>query len=91
MNIELANELMETRKEIRLLQQREKELKQYFSELIDTDISLRVGTAIVISKQEQTRATYDAKQVTSYLTQHGEDVNSFKKFTTFNTLKVVGV
>lgn len=87
-NIELAQELLTLRRNLKEMQKREKELKEYFSNLIGNDTSLKVSTAITISKHEQTRGSFDTKKVESFLLANKQDINSFKKFTTFNLIKI---
>jgi hypothetical protein len=60
-NIELAQEFIQVRKDIKELQAREKALKLYFSDLIDDGDNLEVGTAIIISKTMGHTSTIDRK------------------------------
>lgn len=84
-NVALANELLEVRTSLKALKKREAALKDYFSNLIDDDGSLKVGTAVTISKYYQTRASWD----TSALTEHfGADSAKWKQTTGFYTLKI---
>lgn len=87
-NIELAQELLTLRRNLKDMQKREKELKEYFSNLIGDDDSLKVCTAITISKHEQSRSSFDTKLVESYLLANKQNVDSFKKTTTFNIIKI---
>lgn len=87
-NIKLAQELLTLRKNLKEMQKREKELKDYFSNLIGNDDSLKVSTAITISKHEQSRSSFDTKLVESYLLANKQNVDSFKKTTTFNIIKI---
>lgn len=90
-NIVKAKRLLELRDQIKLLQVEEKTLKAYFSDLIDTDKSLLVKTACVISKHEQTRSSFDTKALNNYFEANNIDAKDFKKTTTFNLLKVQGL
>jgi hypothetical protein len=87
-NIELAQELLTLRRNLKDMQKREKELKDYFSKLIGNDDSLKVSTAITISKHEQSRSSFDTKLVESYLLANKQNVDNFKKTTTFNIIKI---
>jgi len=88
LNIELAEELLAVREELKLLTQREKELKDYFSNLIGTGQSLLVNTAITISKHEQSRSTYNAKKLDTYFTKVNLDNTEFKTVTNVNIIKI---
>ena len=83
-NIELAQEFLAIREKLKQLNKREKELKEYFSNLIDNDSSLLVGTSITISKHEMSRKTLDKKALIA----SGIDITPFEKTSTYNVLKI---
>ena len=91
MNLELANELLEIRKELKLLEQREKELKEYFSALVDSDGSLKVGTCILISKHQASRTSYDSKSLDAFFKLNNINASEYKKTTTYSTLKIQSI
>lgn len=90
-NVKNAQRLLDLRTIIKYMQSEEKTLKDYFSNLIDNDASLLVGTAILISKHEQTRSSYDPKMLDIYFKANSLDTSDFKKQTTYNLLKVKGL
>jgi hypothetical protein len=87
-NIELANELLKTRELLKTLTKRDKELKAYFTDLINTDKNLTIGTAIVISRKECSRTAYDKTILDNYFQWNNLDNNEYKKTTWFNQLNV---
>ena len=87
-NIDKANRLLELRETIKELTKEEKALKAYFSDMIENDASLIVNTAIVISKHEVTRASWDNDKLKSYFSYVGQDFKNWQKTSTYSTIKL---
>lgn len=88
-NLLKAKELLAIREEIKALQSREKELKEHFAALIDTDGDIKVATCIMISKHEQTRTTWDSDKLNNLLDNILKtDKNKYKKSSTYSFLKI---
>ncbi len=88
-----AQRLLELRETIKQLTKEESTLKQYFNELLDhrnTD-SLIVNTAILISRSEVSRTSYDSKQLETYFNTNNLNPDYFKKTVNYTTLKLSGV
>ena len=90
-NVKLAERLLELREELKLLNLEEKALKAHFSNIVNTDGSLLIGTACIISKHEQTRSSYDTSKLNAYFEANNLDMDTYKKSTTFDILKVQAI
>ena len=86
-----AIELLDIRAQIAELTKREKELKAHFSDFMGNDSHLLVKTAVMITKHEQSRCTYDSKALDAFFKDNGIDSMEFKKVSTYSYLKVKAV
>jgi len=93
LNTILANEFLDVRARIKAMQAREKALKSHFNGLLDERESndLVVNTAIIISRSERERTSYDTKDLDYYFTANGINNAQFKKTTSYTTLSVKAV
>jgi len=91
LNIDKANRLLELRQLIKTLSTEEKELKDYFKTIMGESNSLVVNTAILFSRKEITRSSYDAKAIDFHLDNLGLDKSKFKKQSTYSTLSFTKV
>ena len=88
-NRNLAAELLQVRNDLKTMKARETELKKHFSNLIGPkDACLKVGTAIVISKYEGTRRSWNTELLTEFINDCGLSLNGFRNVSNFSTIKV---
>lgn len=90
-NKEMAQRLLTLRQDLLALKKEERELTNYFKDLIADDKCLTVSTAIVISKHETTRNTYNSKMLDTFFNDNGLDNNEYKKQSQVISLKLASL
>jgi hypothetical protein len=92
-----ATQLIAIREEIKELEKKEKELKEYFSALIGDDSQLTVSrktgghTTVIFSKHETTRMDFDAKKLSKYFAAMEISEKQFRRSTSYSWLKVKAI
>lgn len=86
-----ATRLLELRQSLKTLKAEEKALTTYFKDLLEDDKCLTVSTAIIISKHETIRNTYNAKLLDEHFNDNGLDNNEYKKQSHVVSLKLASV
>lgn len=87
-NLELAAELFNTRLQMRELEKREKELKEYFKNILGQDSSISISNEFTVILSESKRKAYSKDLLDIHFEAKGINPDNFKLETISTILKI---